>query len=87
MEEINELMQERIKKLKQLRDLGIDPYGGVLKDKDRESDILEKYENISKEELENKNENYTIAGRIIALRSFGKAAFAHVQDASGKIQI
>ncbi len=87
MEEINELMQERIKKLKQLRDLGIDPYGGVFEVKDRVSDILKKYENISKEELETKNENYTIAGRIIALRSFGKAAFAHVQDASGKIQI
>src|SRR4030066_832762 len=87
MEEINELMQERIKKLKQLRDLGIDPYGGVFEVKDKVSDILEKYENISKEELETKNENYTIAGRIIALRSFGKAAFAHVQDASGKIQI
>ncbi|HLA49873.1 MAG TPA: lysine--tRNA ligase [Thermodesulfovibrionia bacterium] len=87
MEEINELMQERIKKLKQLRDMGIDPYGGVFEVKDRVSDILEKYEDISKEELETKNENYTIAGRIIALRSFGKAAFAHVQDASGKLQI
>ncbi|MDZ4383283.1 MAG: lysine--tRNA ligase, partial [Thermodesulfovibrionia bacterium] len=76
MEEINELMQERIKKLKQLRELGIDPYGGVFEVKDRVSDILEKYENISKEELETKNENYTIAGRIIAFWSCGTAAFA-----------
>ncbi|NOX24690.1 MAG: lysine--tRNA ligase [Deltaproteobacteria bacterium] len=30
---------------------------------------------------------YTIAGRIMALRKFGKAAFLHLQDASGRIQI
>lgn len=30
---------------------------------------------------------YTIAGRIMGLRKFGKAAFLHLQDASGRIQI
>ncbi len=30
---------------------------------------------------------YTIAGRIMALRKFGKAAFLHIQDPSGRIQI
>ena len=28
-----------------------------------------------------------VAGRIVALRRFGKAAFAHLQDSSGKIQV
>jgi lysyl-tRNA synthetase class 2 len=28
-----------------------------------------------------------IAGRIVAMRDFGKAAFAHVQDSSGKVQV
>ncbi len=30
---------------------------------------------------------YTIAGRIMALRKFGKAAFLHLQDNSGRMQV
>jgi lysyl-tRNA synthetase class 2 len=30
---------------------------------------------------------YTVAGRIMALRKFGKAAFLHLQDASGRMQV
>lgn len=87
MEEANELMQERIKKLKRLRDAGIDPYGGPFEVKDRIADILKRYGKKSKEELETRSENCIIAGRIIAFRDFGKAAFTHVQDATGKIQV
>ncbi len=87
MKETNELMQERIKKLKRLRDAGIDPYGGPFEVKDRIADILKRYGKKSKEELETRSENCIIAGRIIAFRDFGKAAFTHVQDATGKIQV
>lgn len=87
MEEINELIQERLKKLKRLRDAGIDPYGGPFPVKDRAADLHSRYGQMTKEELETRNENCTIAGRIIARRDFGKAAFAHIQDATGKIQV
>lgn len=87
MDEINVLIQERIKKLKKLRDAGIDPYGGPFAVEDRADDIIERFGKLNKEELDAKNENCTIAGRIITLRDFGKAAFAHVQDSTGKIQV
>ncbi len=87
MEEINELMQERIKKLQRLRDEGIDPYGGSFAVKDRIADINERHAGSDKAELEGKSEKCTIAGRIVSLRNFGKAAFAHVQDSTGKIQV
>jgi lysyl-tRNA synthetase class 2 len=87
MDEINDLMQERIKKLKRLRDSGIDPYGMPFAVKDRISDIIDKHGKKDREELERRRENCTIAGRIIAFRDFGRAAFAHIQDSSGKIQI
>jgi lysyl-tRNA synthetase class 2 len=87
MEEVNELIQERIKKLKRLKEAGIEPYGGPFSVKDRAIDIFNKYGKMSKEELEERGENCTIAGRIIAFRDFGKAAFAHIQDATGKIQV
>jgi lysyl-tRNA synthetase class 2 len=87
MEEINELIQERIKKLKKLQDAGIDPYGKPFTVKDSVAEIFNRYGQMSKEELGVRSENCTMAGRIVALRDFGKAAFAHVQDASGKIQV
>jgi len=87
MEEVNELIQERIKKLKRLQDTGIDPYGGPFAVKHSVAEILGGHLDKGKEELERENEDYTIAGRIVALRDFGKAAFAHVQDSTGKIQV
>ncbi len=87
MEEINELMQERIKKLERLREAGIEPYGFPFDVKDRASEIFKRYGEKSKEELDTNRLNCTVAGRIIALRSFGKATFAHIQDSTGKIQV
>ena len=49
--------------------------------------ILEKYEELSNEELENINAEVVIAGRIMTKRSKGKAGFMHIQDKYGQIQI
>jgi lysyl-tRNA synthetase class 2 len=87
MEEINELIQERFKKLERLRGSGIEPYGFPFDVKDRASEVFQRYGEKSKEELEEEKRVCVIAGRIIALRSFGKAAFAHIQDSTGKIQV
>lgn len=86
MEETNDLIQQRIKKLQELRSLGINPYSNTYQVSDTSQGITEKYGDLPAEELEEKKCRCTIAGRIIALRSFGKAAFAHIQDDKGKIQ-
>lgn len=87
MEEINELIQERIKKLKNLQDAGIDPYGGSFDVKHKAADIIRNFGGMPKDELEARGDECTIAGRIVGFRDFGKAAFAHIQDATGKIQV
>jgi lysyl-tRNA synthetase, class II len=87
MLEENELMQVRRKKLEDLRAMGINPYGQRYEVRDHAKELHDKYGKTSKEELENNKAKVTAAGRVIAFRSFGKAAFAHVQDASGRIQI
>ncbi len=38
------------------------------------------------EELENQGRIYSLAGRIMALRSFGKVTFIHIQDSTDRIQ-
>lgn len=87
MEEINELIQQRLNKLNELRESGIDPFGRSFKVKDTASAIINNYGEISHDELEEKNVFCMVAGRIISSRSFGKATFCHIQDGTGKIQM
>lgn len=85
--QLAELIQQRLKKLEILRNLGIEPYNGIFEPSSNTYDILKEYGNTDKETLEKKNINISVAGRVILLRDFGKAAFAHLQDSKGKIQI
>ena len=47
MEEVNELIEQRKKKLKELRELGVEPYGGVFYADDHAGDLLKKYESMA----------------------------------------
>lgn len=85
--EVSELLQIRREKLDELRRLGIDPFGKKYERTHMAGDILKQYDGLSKEELEEKSVEVTIAGRIMGRRVMGKASFAHIQDLSGKIQI
>ena len=71
----------RRESLQKLRDLGVDPYPADLFDVNTTSkQIKEKYK--EGEEL-----NVVLAGRLMSRRIMGKASFAELQDADGKIQI
>jgi lysyl-tRNA synthetase, class II len=85
--EVSELLQIRRDKLDELRGLGVDPFGKKYERTHMAGDILRQYDELSKEELEEKHVEVSIAGRIMAKRGMGKASFAHLQDLSGKIQI
>jgi len=87
LEPENELIQQRKRKLKELKELGIDPYGEPFETTHTAKEIFDRYGHLTAEELENNPIECTIAGRIVAWRSFGKAAFSHIQDSTGKIQV
>ncbi len=88
MEEINELIAQRIKNLTELKESGIDPYGGPFEFTDHAADLASQHGDTSAEAFETGEPVLcSLAGRIVALRSFGKATFAHIQDSSGKIQV
>lgn len=87
MEEINELIEQRIKKLEELRQAGVEPFGRAFYAEDHAMDLHDKYGAVSKESLEAEHVPCSLAGRIVAMRDFGKAAFAHIQDTTGKIQV
>lgn len=87
MEETNELIEQRFKKLDELRSLEIDPYNGRFDPDSTAAELRATYGSAPKENLESDSVNASVAGRIIAMRDFGKASFAHIQDATDKIQI
>ena len=87
MEDINDLILQRIKTLKELRSIGINPYLNTCSISDSSQDIADKYGQMTSEKLSEEKNKCSIAGRVVALRSFGKAAFSHIQDHAGKVQI
>ncbi len=87
MDEINELIEQRFKKLNELFAAGIDPYNNSFQPGSGSGDVQEQYKHFSAAELQAEAIHKAIAGRIVAMRDFGKAAFAHIQDSTGKIQI
>ncbi|HEY1039084.1 MAG TPA: lysine--tRNA ligase [Bacteroidia bacterium] len=73
----------RRQKLEELKKAGIDPYPAEeFLVNVTAADIKENYE---RDKLNYKS--ISIAGRIMGVRDMGKAAFAEIQDATGRIQI
>ncbi len=88
VKKVTEQEQIRINKMKELESMGVNPFGGEkFVPKNHTLDIINKYSDLSKEELENKCINVSIAGRIMTKRGKGKAGFMHIQDLKGQIQI
>jgi lysyl-tRNA synthetase class 2 len=86
MDETSDLIQQRIKKLEVLRKDGIDPYPNDFKVTHTSRDLHETFDSLSDEELKSVGETFCLAGRIMAIRDFGKASFIQIQDRKGRIQ-
>ena len=78
------LIAERIKKLNELKDQGINPYPYSYTKSHYAKELNEKFSILNPEQ---QSEEYiSIAGRIISLRRLGKVTFMHIADSTGKIQ-
>ncbi|WP_449355823.1 lysine--tRNA ligase [Virgibacillus natechei] len=80
-------MQVRREKLNAYLEQGLNPFGEKFFRTHTAEKLKELYDQFSKEELEEKDDQVTIAGRMMTKRGKGKAGFAHLQDISGQIQI
>jgi len=85
-EAVANIFDERLKKLDELKADGISSYSSGFDPVDHALDIFTKYNDLPDEELSSQQIECSIAGRIVGLRNFGKAAFVHIADSSGKIQ-
>ncbi len=80
MANLKELRDERLRKLNELKALGINAYPASSSRTHRVGDIVADFEKFEGQQA-------TIAGRIIGIRKFGKLAFIVLKDASGRIQL
>lgn len=80
MTTLNDYRDERIRKLDQIRELGVDPYPPTSHRNTKISDIVNHFD-------EKNGQTVCIAGRIVTIRSFGKIAFIKLRDYFGEIQI
>lgn len=82
LEPIELLRQQRLEKLKKLESLNIPPYAYSFPRDHSAKEVLERFQKASDQSF-----SCTIAGRLMSIRRMGKASFAHIADASGRIQI
>ena len=78
MDEENELIALRRKKLDALRAKGIEPFGSAFESSGAIAEVREKFK---------EGETLFAAGRITAHRDMGKSHFLDLRDATGRIQI
>jgi lysyl-tRNA synthetase class 2 len=79
--ELNDLERQRLEKLEQMQEAGWEIYPHRARRTHTAAQAIEAYE-MGHEGLE-----VVVAGRLRSIRIMGKIAFAHVEDASGQIQL
>lgn len=74
------LRQQRVKKLQELQQAGIDAYPPRFKRTHEITQVLDQFDALQTQEV-------TVAGRLVSVRAMGKATFAHLMDGTGRIQV
>jgi len=87
MDQTSNLLKQRRDKAKLLQESGVNLFGNDFKAPNPIADILPRGEVLDAETFEDNGNTYRVAGRVMSLRKFGKAAFLHLQDETGRLQI
>ncbi len=86
MDESKELYLQRRRKAEELKEKGIPLYPNSFRVSHSIAEILSRYASFPEEELQSLGEKFSVAGRLMRLNDFGKAAFGHIQDRTGRMQ-
>ena len=87
MSEESQILAQRKEKAESLAALGVNLYINSFKPANSAKELLPKGEGLGPQDADPEGAVYSVAGRIMAMRKFGKAAFCTVADTSGQIQI
>ena len=85
-EGLNDVIRNRVVKSCDLLDAGVPLFPNDFHKQHDVAWVLERFGELQGEELEKQEDVFAVAGRIVSLRSFGKVAFFHIMDQTGRIQ-
>jgi lysyl-tRNA synthetase class 2 len=86
MEKTSPLIEERRKKADMLRGMGVHLYPAGYKYDMTAAEAVTRFGDMDEEALQKEEQSFSMAGRIMAIRGFGKASFIHIKDRTGRIQ-
>jgi lysyl-tRNA synthetase class 2 len=69
-----------------LKAMGVNPYPAGYPVDLTATEAFQRFGVMDAATLDRVNEAYAMAGRIVAIRNFGKASFIHIKDGTGRIQ-
>ena len=78
----SQLIEQRLKKLERIRDMGGDPYPYRFERSHTMDALREDFDRLAEE-----GDEVSVCGRLVVTRGHGKAAFADLRDGSGRFQI
>ncbi len=84
--EDNDLLKVRLEKIAALKAAGVNLYPNDTKPQNTTAEILSHFAETDAEALAQLADKFSIAGRLMAVRNFGKAAFVKIQDRKGQLQ-
>ena len=87
MEDVSEQMEVRRQKLLKLKESGLSLYPNDCKPSHLTSQIVSDFGLLPDDQLSALQTEFSLAGRIMGIRSFGKASFFHLQDRKGRLQV
>jgi lysyl-tRNA synthetase, class II len=83
--ELSDVLRDRREKLERLRGAGIDPFPHSFEEREEIAEVRAAHEGlVAGVETDSR---HRVAGRIVARRGHGKAAFLDLRDGSGQIQL
>ena len=80
VEDLTDIQKVRHEKLEQIKELGVNPYPFSFARTHFAAEVIKKFD-------ADLHQQVKIAGRLMAVRKHGKAAFCNIMDSSGRIQI
>jgi lysyl-tRNA synthetase class 2 len=86
MDESSRLVKDVKKKVKELRSKGLNLYPSGFKRETTVEEVVRRFGNMDGADLKGMTDTFTLAGRVMSIRDFGKAVFIHIKDGTGRLQ-
>jgi lysyl-tRNA synthetase class 2 len=80
------VIEDRVRKAEKLRAMGVQLYPAGYPCDMTAGEAVEKFGNLDAETVERESGSYSMGGRVMAVRNFGKASFIHIKDRTGLVQ-